>query len=205
MMSETSDIAEADGFVLESSPSHLLHRAQQMAANRSAMALRSAGITLRQFSVLAAVSERQGASQAHLVEMTGIDRSTLADMVARMDTSGLVERSQSEADGRAKAVTLTSAGREALDQAAPAVRAADEALLSLLPKNRRGSFVDILNTLITPSASPAGSDADKPAKAKKKSKSKDKAKAADTDKAKSKASGKGSSKKSKKGKKKNKG
>ena len=71
-------------FELENSASHLLHRAQQIAANRSAAALRAAGITLRQFSVLSAIAELEGVSQSHLVRATGIDRSTLADMAARM-------------------------------------------------------------------------------------------------------------------------
>ena len=46
-------------FNLNASPSHLLHRAQQIGANHSAAALRSAGLTLRQFSVLAALGQRR--------------------------------------------------------------------------------------------------------------------------------------------------
>ena len=76
-------------FNLNTSPSHLLHRAQQIAANHSAAALKSAGLTLRQFSVLSALSGNEGVSQSDLVNATGIDRSTLADMVARMEAGGM--------------------------------------------------------------------------------------------------------------------
>lgn len=194
----TSDDAER-AFALDGSLSHLLHRAQQMAANRSAQALRDAGITLRQFSVLAAASGEDGPSQSRLVELTGIDRSTLADMLARMEQSGLIERQQSEEDARAKSVALTKHGQAALDVAAPAVREADEALIALLAKNRRNAFLDLLSTLITSSEAsiekarsapePDAEDSDEAAVSKakpKKAKVKAKAKAKDKPKAKKK-------------------
>ncbi len=167
------DVSLSFAFELDNSPSHLLHRAQQMAANRSAGALREAGITLRQFSVLAAISRQHGPSQSSLVEATGIDRSTLADMVSRMEKAGLIARIQSHSDARAKAVSLTEAGRAALEAAVPAVREADQMLLGALPKNRREPFVDLLSALINPRPTRKAPDPED----NKKSKPKDKKKA----------------------------
>ncbi|MEL6754761.1 MAG: MarR family transcriptional regulator [Pseudomonadota bacterium] len=182
-----------DDFNLESSLSHLLHRAQQMAANESAGKLRQAGVTLRQFSVLAAASQEDGPSQSRLVDLTGIDRSTLADMLNRMEKTGLITRATSEDDARAKSVALTDRGRDALEAAAPAVRDADNALISTLAKNRRSSFVDLLTTLIdsrteaeTPKKSDDKAEGEKSKDAKKKSKSKAKGKGKNKDKKKSK-------------------
>lgn len=198
-MTDLTDEMKDARFVLEASPSHLLHRAQQMAATQSAIALKEAGITLRQFSVLAAVAEEEGTSQSRLVEMTGIDRSTLADMVGRMDGAGLLKRVRSEADARAKSVTLTAAGRTALEKAAPSVHEADTLLLGRLPKNRRGSFLDILTSLVEPAPTTKAdskSDTDS-SKTKKKSKKKDepKAKEKSRDKVKAKAKPKKKAKK----------
>lgn len=134
-------------FDLNTSASHLLHRAQQMAANKSADALRGAGITLRQFSVLSAISLEEGVSQSKLVELTGIDRSTLADMAARMEAGKLIKRVQSKTDARAKSLTLMAAGRKALQSATPGVIAADESLLDALAVSRRGTFLKTLSTL----------------------------------------------------------
>jgi len=173
-MAETNTLERAP-FALNSSPSHLLHRAQQVASIKSAAALKAAGITLRQFSVLAAVAEAEGASQSRLVEATGIDRSTLADMVQRMEDSALISREKSETDARAKAVMLTDKGRDALAIAAPAVRDADDALLAALPKSRRGTFVDILAKLTGTGDDAPEADADTP-------KPKTKVKAATTEK-----------------------
>lgn len=135
-------------FELSASISHLLHRAQQLAANKSAEQLREAGVTLRQFSVLAAVSQEEGPSQSRLVDVTGIDRSTLADMLNRMEKAQLIARTVSREDARAKSVALTAKGVEALNAAAPAVRSADEALIATFAKNRRAGFVDLLTMLI---------------------------------------------------------
>lgn len=196
MSSDTLKDEEPGSFALDSSLSHLLHRAQQMAANRSAQALREAGITLRQFSVLAAASGEDGPSQSRLVELTGIDRSTLADMLARMEQSGLIERAQSEEDARAKSVALTAKGHAALDLAAPAVRDADEALITSLAKNRRNAFIDLLTTLIASTESEIEKSRSAPAEEEvpdeesesktKGKKSKSKAKAKDKDKPKAK-------------------
>ncbi|MEO0881179.1 MAG: MarR family winged helix-turn-helix transcriptional regulator [Pseudomonadota bacterium] len=151
----TNNSVGPDGFSLGSSASHLLHRAQQIAAGRSSEALREAGITLRQFSVLAAISLDEGVSQSKLVELTGIDRSTLADMAARMETAKLIKRVPSKTDARAKAVTLMAAGRKALSKAMPGVVAADESLLEALPKSRRDSFISALGVIADAPEAPA--------------------------------------------------
>lgn len=135
------------GFALALSPTHLLHRAQQLAANKSAVALKAAGLTIRQFALLEALSENDGSSQSQLVDATAIDRSTLADMVSRMEKSGLIRRQRSESDMRANTVHLTEQGDAALAIARPAVAIADQELLDLLPKNRRNSFVGILSLI----------------------------------------------------------
>ena len=164
----TNTSVTADDFSLGNSASHLLHRAQQVAAGRSAEALREAGITLRQFSVLAAISLDEGVSQSKLVELTGIDRSTLADMAARMEAAKLIKRVASKTDARAKAVTLMAAGRRALSKAMPGVVAADEALLEALPKSRRDSFISALAIIADapePEAAPAPAPQPEPAPA----------------------------------------
>jgi DNA-binding MarR family transcriptional regulator len=125
---------------LDRSPSHLLHRALQHALDIYAEELGDGAVTQRQFAVLTAVAAQEGLTQTDLVRATGIDRSTLADMVARMIAKGLIARERSSTDGRANTVRLADPGRAALDEAAPRVAAADERILALLPgKSREAS------------------------------------------------------------------
>ncbi|MBA3068622.1 MAG: MarR family transcriptional regulator [Hyphomonas sp.] len=154
---------------LNASPSHLLHRAQQIAANHSASALKTAGLTLRQFSVLAALSGNEGVSQSDLVNATGIDRSTLADMVARMEAGGMIKRSDSKTDARAKSVSLTAKGKKAFDKALPAVTKADAALFATLAKAKQDALMQGLGGLVEEAekadAAPAPKARKAPAKA----------------------------------------
>jgi DNA-binding MarR family transcriptional regulator len=134
---------------LAGSPSHLMHRALQLALDIYADEAGSDGLTQRQFAVLEAVSRRSGLTQTDLVRATGIDRSTLADLVARMTAKGLVERERSTLDARAKAVRLSAAGTEALDAARPRVEAADKRIMALLPTGKRDAFLDMRAELAT--------------------------------------------------------
>jgi MarR family transcriptional regulator, temperature-dependent positive regulator of motility len=167
------------------SPSHLLHRAQQVAADLHVAAFGAGGLTQRQVAVLAVLGAGDGISQTDLVIRTGIDRSTLAEMVARMESKGLMVRAKSASDSRANSVSLTDAGRAALQDALPKLDAIDKGVLTLLPTGRRGTFVELLTRIALPETSKgepnASSDAKKPKKKDKKKKVKDKKKKASKD------------------------
>jgi DNA-binding MarR family transcriptional regulator len=147
---------------LERSPSHLLHRALQLALDLYAEEAAPGAPTQRQYAVLSAVAAREGLTQTDLVRATGIDRSTLADLVARMIGKGLLARERSTSDGRANAVHLSEKGLEALNEAQPRAGAADQRILSCLPKGKRDGFVDALHTLAR-AGDKASSRADKAA------------------------------------------
>jgi DNA-binding MarR family transcriptional regulator len=132
---------------LAESPSHLMHRALQLALDIYAEELGSGGPTQRQFAVMEAVSVKEGLTQTDLVKATGIDRSTLADLVARMTTRGLLTRERSTLDARAKAVRLSPEGQALLESARPKVEAADRRVMALLPKAKRDGFLELLSEL----------------------------------------------------------
>lgn len=132
---------------LGASPSHLMHRVLQLALDIYSEETGADGLTQRQFAVLEAVSQKSGLTQTDLVRATGIDRSTLADLVSRMTTRGLLDREKSVVDARAKAVRLSVAGQAALDAARPRVEAADKRIMALLPKGKREGFLDLLSEL----------------------------------------------------------
>jgi DNA-binding MarR family transcriptional regulator len=132
---------------LERSPSQLLHRALQFALDLYAEETGPGAPTQRQYAVLSAVAAREGLTQTELVRATGIDRSTLADLVARMIGKGLLTRERSAADGRANTVRLGERGRAALAEAAPRAAKADARILATLSKSKRDAFVSSLRAL----------------------------------------------------------
>ncbi|XSG81915.1 MAG: MarR family winged helix-turn-helix transcriptional regulator [Methyloligella sp. ZOD6] len=133
---------------LDRSAMHLLHRAGQFANDVFLLEASACHLTPRQFTVLATVGEAEGLTQTDLVERTGIDRSTLADIVARLLSRGLIRRRRAKQDGRAYEIRLTRAGVKTLSEAQPRAMAADMRLLSKLPPAKRQDFLESLNLII---------------------------------------------------------
>ncbi len=126
---------------LDRSPVHLLHRVEQYAGDVFHEEMTEANLTPRQYAVLLTVSQNEGLSQTALVEKTGIDRSTLADIIRRMLKKGLLRRKRTREDARAYAVRLTAKGKQAVAAALPAALSADERILKALPKKEREEFL----------------------------------------------------------------
>lgn len=132
---------------LNKSAFHLLRRASQYAADLYAEEIGKSGLTHRQFAVLLTISQHEGLSQTDLVNKTGIDRSTLADLVARLLKKGLIQRRRTKEDARANTIRLSAAGRRALTATQPAAANADKRLLNLLNATQRREFMAALNAI----------------------------------------------------------
>jgi DNA-binding MarR family transcriptional regulator len=126
----------------------LLHRAGQCAGDIFQYEIGNADLTPRQYAVLVTVSQNEGLSQTHLVEKTGIDRSTLADIVRRMLKKGLLQRRRTREDARAYAVKLTEEGWRTLKTADPVAKRVDEKILAVLPAQQRERFLQDLGTIV---------------------------------------------------------
>lgn len=147
-MARSNPTQGSEPFRLENSPSHLLHRAEQLAADRFSQLVGEDVCTLRQFAVLAAIAEEPGLSQSELVKATGVDRSTLADMMNRMESRGWVTRTPSKSDARALSIRLADTGTTILAAATQFAIAADAAILDLMSAPKRKSFMSALSKLI---------------------------------------------------------
>lgn len=114
---------------------HATHKTSQAATALFAEQTKDADttITVPQAIVMEAIRANDGASQTHLVNATGIDRSTLADIVRRLKTRGWVDRRRTKADMRAYAVKLTAEGTKQLTLAKAAALKAEKALVAQFP------------------------------------------------------------------------
>src|SRR4029078_3466287 len=117
---------------LDVSALHLLHRAGQCAEVLFTNETGKADLTPRQYAILASVSHNPDVSQTGLVEQTGVDRSTLADIVRRLVKKGLLQRKRTRRDARMYAGGLKSKGNSALSAIKPAAARVDQRLLSVL-------------------------------------------------------------------------
>lgn len=126
---------------------HLLRRAQQRAVDLFVQAVGENGLRPPQFAVLVTVYQNPGLNQTHLVDKTGIDRSTIADMIDRMVARGYLERKRGAADQRVNTLWPTAAGIEALEGCIAAAVTVQDAILAPVPAEKRAALLEALTLL----------------------------------------------------------
>lgn len=128
---------------------HLLHRASQIADELFTAGGTRLDLTPRQFIVLAAISANEGLRQSNIVQETGVDRSTVADIVRRMTQHGLIAKQRSKHDARANAVKLTSEGHAVLKAGIQKAHQTNIALTEKLSPEERRVFMTLLTKLVS--------------------------------------------------------
>jgi MarR family transcriptional regulator, lower aerobic nicotinate degradation pathway regulator len=101
-------------------------------------ALEELGLRPPQFAVLSVIDTQPGLTQQALVEATGIDPSSMVQLLDALSEAGLAERRPHPTDRRKRAVHLTDQGRDALRRARGAATEVGEATFApLAPEERR--------------------------------------------------------------------
>ncbi len=149
----------ASNYPLHGAPGHLLRRCQQRAVEIFMKEIGTARLTPRQFAILVTLAKRPGITQTEVVAETGIDRSTVGDMVDRLVRRGLVRRRRSGRDQRANTLAILPAGLKLVRAAVPAVDRAQERIMQPLPPALRESFLTALR-LMAEADSPAPASRD---------------------------------------------
>ena len=126
---------------------HLLHRARQCASGLFQAHMGHIGLTARQYVVLVVVANQDGLSQQEVIDATGIDRSTVSQVVQTLTRKGLVRRKRTREDARTYAISLTSLGRDALKACEPIVRQIDEEIIGVLPPAQASGFLASLSAM----------------------------------------------------------
>lgn len=126
---------------------HLFHRASQVAEDGFARRVGADGLTSRQVVVLQIVSASDRPSQTFVCNQSGIDRSTLADIVKRLIGRGYLARRRARDDARRYVLRLTPEGRDALTRALPTLDDVDKHLLQRLDPADRIVLVNALQVI----------------------------------------------------------
>ena len=94
-------------------------------------------ITPRQFGVLLTLHQRGSLTLTDLALAIRIDRSTLSEMVRRMNMIGFLDKSDNGSDGRSFMVRLTPNGLAAVNRLIPGAARLQGALLGRIPRDER--------------------------------------------------------------------
>src|SRR5688500_14506342 len=100
-------------------------------------------ITPDQFTALRILGEadQKGLSQRQLTELMSSDPNTVASLVERMETSGLLQRKPHETDRRANRIRLLAKGKRTYAAAREIAVTLQSEVLSALPPQRRDDFL----------------------------------------------------------------
>jgi len=101
-------------------------------------------ITVPQWRALALLHERPGASAKQIAQHGNLDKVMVSRVVVNLETRGLLRRSPKAADARSNELHLTPRGVQLFEKIAPLALGWEADLLSVLSKDERRSFENIL-------------------------------------------------------------
>ncbi len=133
---------------LRSEPGHLIRRAQQIAVAIFMEECAEFDLTPVQYVAMIAMRENPGTDATRLTALVALDRSTLGNVLERLEARRLVTRYSSPEDRRIKSLKLTAAGMQLLKRTETSVRRAQERIVKPLPPHDRRKLIELLARLV---------------------------------------------------------
>jgi len=133
---------------LYSKPGYLFRRAQQIAVAIFMEECAAQALTPVQYAALVAIREHAGLDATRLSALVAFDRSTLGDVLERLEERGLILRQPSPQDKRVKLLFPTPRGRKLLTEVMPAMERAQARMLAPLKPSDRQTLLRLLGELV---------------------------------------------------------
>ncbi|MBX3610075.1 MAG: MarR family transcriptional regulator [Hydrogenophaga sp.] len=130
---------------------HLIRRLHQQSTQVFQTRMQAAGfdMTSVQFAALDAIAQQPGVDQASLAATIGFDRATIGGVVDRLEQKGLVLRSVSAEDRRARQLELTKPGQQVLRACRPVVEALQAEIVGALTAKESATFLALARKALT--------------------------------------------------------
>ena len=129
-------------------PGYLFRRMQQIAVSIFVEECRDHDLTPVQFASLVAIHTHPGIDATRLSAVIAFDRSTLGNVIERLETKRYVERKPSREDKRIKLLYLTKSGAALLRDIMPSVDRAQARMLQPLKPADRKTLLALLTQLV---------------------------------------------------------
>src|SRR4051794_6948737 len=125
------------------STTYLLKRLGMAVKDRSIDAFESTGVTGQHYAVMLVLEEGARETQGTIADALGYDRSVLVGLLDELEERGYVERKRDPADRRRHLVTLTAAGREAIDKLRAVTSRVEKDFLAPLEPAERAALQEL--------------------------------------------------------------
>jgi MarR family transcriptional regulator, lower aerobic nicotinate degradation pathway regulator len=133
---------------LDEMPGHLIRRLQQIAFAIFMDQAQTFGVTPVQYAAIFAINDHPGIDQTALCNVIAYDRSTIGDVVTRLEKKKFIRRRHGPLDRRTRALYVTPLGCRLLRDIAPAVAAAQRLIVAPLQAGERHFFMRMLKELV---------------------------------------------------------
>jgi MarR family transcriptional regulator for hemolysin len=131
-----------------STPGHLISLAARGFARLSEARLKPLGFGVGHLPVLVALQDGRASTQRDLARFAKIEQPPMAQMLARMERDGLIQRAPDPADGRSSRITLTEVAEARLPNAIAILLQGNHEVLRDFTDEEAALFVDLLTRLI---------------------------------------------------------
>ncbi len=125
---------------------HLLRQLFQQHTSQWQQALPE--LTKPQYAVMRSIAENPGIEQVALTEVAVSTKATLAEMLSRMESRGLVRRENDPADKRRRFIYLTQEGERLLASSIPVGNGVDQAFLGRLSAEEQTAFSALIRKMM---------------------------------------------------------
>ena len=133
---------------LDELPGHYIRRLHQIAVAIFLQETEAHGLTPVQYAALSQVGLTPGVDQRTLAGSIGLDPSTTAGVIDRLEARGLMQRQASPEDRRVRLLSLTHDGQSLLQAVQPDMLKAQQRILRPLPVAERDAFMRMLRKLV---------------------------------------------------------
>jgi DNA-binding MarR family transcriptional regulator len=141
-----------------STPGHLISLAARGFTRLSESRLKPLGFGVGQLPVLVALQNGRASTQRDLARFAKVEQPPMAQMLARMERDGLIERTPDPADGRSSRIMLTEAARESMPEAIATLFQGNREALDGFTRQESEQLVGLLTRLIANLDKIAGTD-----------------------------------------------
>jgi MarR family transcriptional regulator, lower aerobic nicotinate degradation pathway regulator len=129
-------------------PGYLFRRMQQIAVSIFVEECKAFDLTPVQYAALIAIHTHPGIDATRLSAVIAFDRSTLGNVIERLEAKELIERNPSPGDKRVKLLTLTRSGAALLRAIMPSVDRAQQRMLQPLKAADRKTLMALMTQLV---------------------------------------------------------
>src|SRR3984957_429503 len=127
---------------------HQVRRCHQIAVALFAEEVGPFEITPVQYAALAAIAEQPDADATRIARVIALDRSTIGNVLERLEGRGLIEREYLAHDKRTKRLRLTAEGRRLLHEIAPSIARSQVRFIGGLSGDEQQQLRRLLGKLI---------------------------------------------------------